>query len=233
MDSSGTDGSGRDDPSESAMLARTLRMNPPENEIPAAVPANSLLARTDNVAIALVGAHAYTTGLRFDLVIRLRHEPRGPLAYRVFDLLGSHPALDGSEERLLLGVEFADGRTVTNLRRPRFGGFSAEVDPDELSLSPMGGGGGGRSFDQSFWLTPLPPAGPLIVVCAWSAFDIPESRTELDGGAVVSAASEAAVLWPPSPPEDEGQFVPEDPRVPDGGWFARVNRAGRGPLSPG
>jgi hypothetical protein len=59
------------------MVAFARRMNPPANEIPMSVAISALLARTQDVAIALVGAQAYTFGLRFDLVIRLRQEPRG------------------------------------------------------------------------------------------------------------------------------------------------------------
>jgi hypothetical protein len=174
-------GSGRDEPSEERMLAFARRINPPENEIPAAVATSALLARTDDVAIALIGAHAYTFGLRFDLVIRLRHEPRGAMAHKACVLLSAYSGREASDERLLLGVEYADGRTATNFQSPGFRGVPVDDVPDEPSLSPMGGGGGGCSFDQSFWLMPLPPAGPLVVVCAWSAFDIPESRTVLDG----------------------------------------------------
>ena len=208
------------------MVDVARRMNPPENEIPAAVAISALLARTEDVAIALIGAQAYTFGLRFDLVIRLRQEPRDTMAHKLHGLMGGHPGLEDSDERLLLGVEYGDGRTATNLRSFGFRGMPADADPDEPVLSPMGGGGGGRSFDQSFWLTPLPPAGPLVVVCAWSALDIPESRTVLDGAAIVEAGSRAAVLWPPSPPWDEEPVEPPEPRVPEGGWFDRVTRRG-------
>jgi hypothetical protein len=125
-----------------------------------------------------------------------------------------------------LGVEYADGRTITNFPSGAFGGLSD--DPDKPSLSPTGGGGGGQSFDQSYWLTPLPPAGPLVVVCAWPAFDIPESRTIVDGVAIAAAGSRAVVLWPPSPPQDEEPFEPPPPRLPDGGWFSRVSRTAQG-----
>jgi hypothetical protein len=208
------------------MVAFARRLNPPENEMPAAVAISALVARTDGVAIALIGGHAYTFGLRFDLVIRLRQEPRGAMAHKLHGLLGGHPGLEDSDERLLLGVEYADGRAATNLRSPGFRGMPTDHDPEEPSLSPLGGGGGGRSFDQSFWLTPLPPTGPLVVVCAWSAFDIPESRTVLDGAAIVEAGSRAVVLWPSSLPGDEEPVEPPQPRVPGGGWFDRVNRRG-------
>jgi hypothetical protein len=46
-------------------------------------------------------------------------------------------------------------------------------------------------------LTPLPPAGPLLVVCAWSAVGIAESRTILDGTAIAEAGTRAVTLWAP------------------------------------
>ena len=113
------------------MLAFARRINPPENEIPAAVATSALLARTDDVAIALIGAHAYTFGLRFDLVIRLRHEPRGAMAHKAYVLLSAYSGREDSDERLLLGVHYADGRTATNFQSPGFRGVPANDDPDE------------------------------------------------------------------------------------------------------
>lgn len=197
------------------------RMQPPENEIPAAVAISTLLARTDEVAIGLIGAHAYTHGLRFNLAVRFRREPRGTMAQKSNALLNGYPGED-SAEPLLLGMEYADGRTVTNFQNPGFRGMPAAGDPAELSLSPTGGGGGGRSFDQSLWLTPLPPDGPLLVVCAWSAVGIAECRTILDGTAIAEAGSRAVTLWAPLPPEADEPFEPPVPRVPEGGWFAAV-----------
>ena len=209
------------------MLAITRRMNPPENEIPVSVPISTLLARTDDIAVALIGAQAYTSGLRFDLAIRLRNEPRGSMRHRTYAMLNAYRGGEETDEQFLLGVEYPDGRTTTNFARPGFDGIPAD-EPQKPSLAAMGGSGGGRSYDQSYWLTPLPPAGPLVVVCAWSAFDIIESRTVVDGAAIAAAGTRAVVLWPWSPSEDDGPFEPPAPRVPDGGWFDRVNRAGPG-----
>ena len=233
MQSHSASGSGPDEPSEERMLAINRRMNPPENEIPVVVPISTLLARTDTIAVALIGGHAYTDGLRFDLAVRLRQEPQGSMRHRSYVMLSPYAGSGDDDEQFLLGVEYADGRTATNFETLGFRGRPVDDDPEKPSLSPMGGGGGGRSFDQSFWLTPLPPAGPLLVVCAWSAFDIPETRTVVDGAAIADAGSRAVVLWQPSPPEDDEPFEPSMPRVPDGGWFDRVSRAGQvadGPL---
>jgi hypothetical protein len=232
MQSHSIGGPGGDESSAERMLAFARRMNPPENEIPVAVPISTLLARTDDIAIALIDVQAHTVGLRFDLAVRLRHEPRGSMRHKSYAMLNHYAGGEDADQQFLLGVEFADGRTVTNFGHPGFGATPPDEDPEKPSLSPMGGGGGGRSYDQSYWLTPLPPAGPLVVVCAWSAFDLPESRTVVDGAAIAEAGSRAVVLWPWSPPEEE-PFEPPTPRVPEGGWFDRVSRVGQvtdGPL---
>jgi hypothetical protein len=169
------DGPGSEGPSEDD-FALIRRMSPPENEIPAPVAISTLLARTDEVAIPLIAAQVFTNGVRFELAVRLRREPRGTMAQRSYALLNGFPVQD-SDESLLLGLEFADGRTVMNVPHPGFRALPTAGGPDEPMLSMAGGGGGGRSFDQSFWLTPLPPAGPLLVVCAWTAVGIGETRT--------------------------------------------------------
>lgn len=218
-------GSGRDEPSFARMLAAAPRMNPPENEIPAAVAIHALLARSDDVAIALIGGYAYTVGLRFELIIRLRREPHGSMVQKSELLLSTYAGRDDSDEQLLLGVEYADGRTATNFHSLGPPAMPTDDGPNKPFLSPTGGSGGGRSMDQWFWLTPLPPAGPLLVACAWSGLGIPESQTVLDGAAINEAGSRAMVLWPPLPTWVEQPVEPVEPRVPNGGWFDKVRRA--------
>jgi hypothetical protein len=225
---------GSDGPSDDESAAYAARMNAPENQIPVDVPISALLARTDDVAVALIGGHAYTSGFSFTVAVRFRQEPRGTMAQKSHAILSGYPAEDG-DELLLLGLEFADGRTATNLQHPGFGfGFAPGFgDRDRPVLTPMGGGGGGRSFDQSFWVAPLPPAGPLSVVCAWTAVDIPETTHTLDGTAIAEAGSRAVTLWPYERPPDQEANEPVLPKVPEGGWFAEVVRRLEGDRSAG
>jgi hypothetical protein len=60
--------SGGDGPDEE----RYRRMSAPDNELPVALPLNTVLARTGDVAVALLGLQVHTTGLAFDLAVRVR-----------------------------------------------------------------------------------------------------------------------------------------------------------------
>ncbi len=214
-----------DAPSAEFLEAWRRRTSAPENEVPTAVPVSEVLAATDDVAVALVGVLAYTTGWTFNLAVRLRTEPRGRLRHQVFGLMGgAHFGDTGTEERLLLGVEYADGRMATNLDRGWLpDGNTAEPDPEDLVLMPGGGGGGGRTYDHAVWMSPLPPDGPLVVVTAWEAFAMGETRIVLDGSAIGEAGRNARVLWPWEPEDEQPEDFDEAP-VPSTGWFAKAVR---------
>lgn len=222
-----------DHPSPAQVDAWQRRSGPPENEVPSPVPAAAILGRTDDVAVALLGMVAYSTGVGFTLAVRMRVEPR---SHRTYELISGHAYGDdeASPDRLLLGVEYADGRTATNLGGPWPPGSEwDDADVSQPVLSPSSGGGGGRSYDQTYFLSPLPPPGPLTVVCTWAAFDVPESRAVLDGESIATAGSRAVVLWPWEP-EQPGAHEPPEPRVPAAGWFAdAVRRRLTRPARPG
>jgi hypothetical protein len=187
------------------------RMNPPENEIPVAVPVDTVLARTGGAVIALIAVRAYTTGVAFDLAVRVRAWPdstRHGLSELVFD----HDRTGG---RLLLGVELSDGSRASNLE---FRG--PQPDSTGIVFQPSGGSGGHLSVDQSWWLSPLPPEGPLRFVVSCAGLGIEETTTELDGTALHRAADRVVTLWPWTSPDlgERLQAPPED--LPDDSWFA-------------
>ncbi len=183
------------------------RTSPPENELPVAVPLDAVLARTGDVAVALLGLQVYSTGLSFTLVARIR-----PGAADRTDLDGLLWGHHRGRSGLLLGVELADGRRATNLDGP---------GADELVFTQGAGSGGPTSADQQWWLNPLPPDGPLGFVVRCDPLGIAESRVELDGAAIRRAAEDVVVLWPWEPPAQPDRPVPEPPDVPPDSWFAR------------
>jgi hypothetical protein len=188
------------------------RISPPENEIPVGLAVDTVLARTDDAAIALLAAHVYTTGVSFGLAVRVRAWPRST-RHGLSELVFGHESPAG---RLLLGVELADGRRASNLevRGP-------QPDSTDMVFLASGGSGGQLSVDQSWWLSPLPPEGPVRFVVSCDGLGIEETTTEVDGTALHRAAERVVTLWPWTPP-DLGERPPPPPDdLPDDSWFAR------------
>lgn len=178
-------------------------LGPPANELGVPVPLRVLLARTDDVALALLDVAAFSTGLEFRMEVRLRthDELIDPFGMRM------HHQRRGVEELpdevLRFGFELADGRRVTNIGH--FPGF--EDRPEGPILIQRGGGGGGRSWSFGYWLWPLPPAGTLTVVVEWPSRAIELTRVELDAESLLAAAAQSEQLWPGSEPAGGGGFV--------------------------
>jgi hypothetical protein len=168
---------------------------PPGNILGTALPLQLVLARTDAVAVAVQRATAYPTGVESMVSVRRRGKGRTALEEPP---LGFHHELGGKlmDDVLRFGVQFSDGRKATSL-----GGFPRPHDkePSHPVLTPCGGGGGGSRWDFGFWLYPLPPPGPLALVCEWPSEGVPLTRVEIDASLIREAAENANELW-----EDEG-----------------------------
>jgi hypothetical protein len=166
--------------------------------LPGVAPLALLLARTDNTVVGLTDVRGYPNGFAF--LLRLRWDHIADLDEEVpwpFPTSGSPDPLEGEplpDALLRFGVQFADGRKVTNLDQYPF--VPEELPPDQPVLVEGVGGEGGRLGRGALWdlelaIQPLPPPGPLAFVCAWPARGIPEARTEVDAGLVLDAAAAA------------------------------------------
>jgi hypothetical protein len=197
------------------------RMSPPENEFPAGVGLTVLLGRTNDAAVGITQIEAFSTGFQFTLAVRLRQARPELLHGGLFMLVSSrvHPGIEiPLEDRLLLGLEYPDGHRASTLQDMRMLGPSAVAEGQDLVLAQQHGGGGEQSVDQTYWVSPLPPEGPVTFVLAWPAFGMPESRVLLDGAAIRTAADRSQVLWPPQPAMEPPE--PPSPPRPSSGWFA-------------
>lgn len=183
----------------------------PRNEVPTLVPSEHVIARTDEVAVRIAAPRVYSSGveLRFEAWVRRPSDVRTNLH--------GGPRPDGKQ--FLLGVEFADGRTATNQQRRQF-----DLSEDQPALMPGSGSSGNGTSSAQFYLTPLPPNGPLALVVAWPAFGITETRIELDGSAIRDAAQRVLTLWPDAHEEKPVTEPPKPPEYEPGGWFD-TNRA--------
>jgi len=154
--------------------------DPPAAELGKVGASALLLARTEVVAVAVMSISAFREG--FELWIEARFRHRG--------LALQHTA---DEESLHVGVQFADGRKVANVGSVPDPAGSVTAG---LTLSPRSFGGGHWQKNRTYWVSPLPPPGPLAFVCEWAAFGIPESRVEVDAQLILDAAAGSIQLWP-------------------------------------
>jgi hypothetical protein len=176
-------------------------IGPPENELGVAVPLRSVLFRSGDLAIALVGVVAFSNGIELQIVMRRRELPTEPDSMH-FHMRSRHGRSgELAPEVFRFGVEYPDGRKATNLGHPFPVGAEEPTGP---VLMERGGGGGGRSWNFGYWLWPLPPPGPLRVVVEWPVEGVPLTDIELDGTLLTSAAAEVDVLWPDGGPSSGG-----------------------------
>jgi len=197
---------GADEPPEPP---QPVWMGPPDDVLPGVVPVELVLARSESTVVLLTGVRAFPTGLQMNLAVRVRGgAARHDLHSEVFDGPYHHGMeAEWQQRRLKWGFEFADGRRATSVdpwpqppnqdhRRPH----DPEDwlwEPDHPVLTGGGGGGGSRAVDRDYWLWPLPPPGPLRVVCQWLDQGIDLTVQDLDATPFLEAAGRAQPVWPP------------------------------------
>lgn len=196
-------------------VAAVRRRHRPENELPVSVAVDAVLAEGEGLVVALTGVRVFSSLLELRLVAMTRARSSGQGSRLSGALLGHSDARD----RLLLGVEYADGRVGDNFSRSGAATDPA-LDAESPVLIPGGGHGGDRSADLSYYLSPLPPPGRFRIIAAWPGRGLPEGITELSADPLVGAAGRIRVLWEPPDPE-ESPGPPPPPELPPGGWFDR------------
>jgi len=180
----------------------------PEAALPGVVAAELVLARAPDAAVAVIGLSAYPAGFEFSICAVLREDRRRPwpdwVMHHTPDEFRNEALPD---EFLRVGVQFSDGRAATNAGPGPF--WSLEVEPTGPLLLPDGGGGSARRHDMTYWVWPLPPPGPVTLVCEWPAFRIDESRADIDAQLILDAAARATQIWPESddPENDQASAV--------------------------
>lgn len=162
----------------------------PETVLPGLAAFSQILARTDEVVVALSGVRAYPNGFEFTTSVHVREPLRGREAFGHHGFLRRFAGDDLPADFLRLGLRFADGTILTNLGTEPTDEF--DTGP---RLLPEGGHGGMQEFQQRYWVWPLPPVGRFAVVCEWPARGIPETTTELPSSLILDAAARAVPLF--------------------------------------
>jgi hypothetical protein len=172
---------------------------------PGLCPLSVVLGRSVTTAVLIQGARACPTGVVLRLVVHLRERGREARRRVMNELDVTHgrgqPAPFLPAGGLRWGVELADGRRVTTA--DDYEPWSAQPDewhpgwvPDRPVLQGLGRPTRwGGAWSRDVWLWPLPPPGPLRMVCAWPDRGILETSTTVDAGPIRRAADQAVPLW--------------------------------------
>jgi len=191
-----------------------LPWRPPLTEIPVRVSVAGVVNRTPDVVIWMNQARVYTTGVVFGFELRMR-DARGAGSVGSVAGFGGHQHDGGGP--LLVGFEWSDGATSTNLPEPHnnAGGLSLE-----------GASSGGSQASLRLGLDHLPPPGPFQLITAWPSRGLPEHIVTLDATPLSHAVQAVEVLWddapgtPHQPPQQTDGRPPAVPTAPAVGWFA-------------
>jgi hypothetical protein len=167
-----------------------------EDVVPRLVAVERVLAQTEDAAIAMSGLWCYPNGFEFGIDVVLRKPDRRG---RLLSAMQMHHMLEAGDpippEVLRVGLQWSDGTRLTNLPRSS-GAWPRGKGPDGPIMLPGGRGGGNRSHNYQFWVWPLPPPGPMTVVCEWPHFHIGQTETTIDAQVILDAAARAVPLWP-------------------------------------
>ncbi|HJU36580.1 MAG TPA: hypothetical protein VJ716_04070 [Gaiellaceae bacterium] len=189
-------GDDREPPDETAQPAW---LGPPEGEVGVATSLTVVVGRSEQAAVALAHATSFSTGVTLSFVAQARD--LGPRTVQTL-FQEQHPYGPAAEDLpdgfLRLGVELPGGAKASNIGGRR---LFVKDEPDEPVFVHRGGGSGSGGRDRltmshDYWVWPLPQPGTIYVSCEWPLVGIPLSTVEVDGAALVEAASRVVHLWP-------------------------------------
>lgn len=165
----------------------------PRGVLPCAVPIGKVIARNEKAAIGVAGGLAYTTGFELTFYVFAPEAAPGlePFDRRILAEGGLPPGL------LRVGLEYSDGVKLTSTSPRR---WPEEVEAGEEgagpTMMPRRGSGWDNEWHRDFWCWPLPPPGPLQLVCEWPEMEIVLTRREIDAAPILDAASRAEEIFP-------------------------------------
>lgn len=158
------------------------RLLPPTDEVPVVLPLSLVLGRSDTVAVFLVHATVYSTGVSWALWTHGRgeHPP-------FFPTMAAHAERMGLPVATLphLTMTFDDGRSSVTV--DQFGSRTgAERQPDEVVVVVNGGNGNNDLLRRDLWLTPR-PTGSVTIDFAWPEHGLDATRHIVAVPSVVSS----------------------------------------------
>ena len=166
---------------------RSAATGPALDEVGVLALGEFVLARTDEVAVALRSITAFSDGLVLSVAVLFADEQKAE------DLAWSLQDYGRSPGRFRLGLAYADGARATTGQRDS---PDVEVPGDSTPLLVLlGSTPAPLLWTGEYWLHPLPPPGTLVLGCRWPDRRIAETAVELYADPLLAAAEGSGPIW--------------------------------------
>jgi hypothetical protein len=156
-----------------------------ERDVPVSVPVDGLVWHGERAALGIGGVSAVPNGFSFTVHLRWRDRDPDRAARRVAGRR-RHDVRGGGEVAVTVG--WPDGGWCAPTDEP-------PADDTAPRIVEDGGSSTDDAADMRFWVSPLPPPGPVTLVLGWPAEMDTDLRIELDGQRLRDAGARSARPW--------------------------------------
>ncbi len=162
---------------------------PEPSELGHPVAISFVLARTRRISVGVTAFSSYSNGFAFNMPVAFRDPRDGINLSRdvssrwTAGLHGERPHLSNP---FSLRLEFSDGTTAESGR-----GYGEKV---ARLLNCLGASGGSTDWKWDWFVSPLPPRGPITFVFEWPEFDLHGRYVVTSSSKIVSSARKSQRL---------------------------------------
>jgi hypothetical protein len=166
--------------------ARQPHAGPAQDEIGTLAMSGFVLARSNDVTVAIGGISAYSDGLLIHVVVLFADEQKREQLDWSLQEYGRSPG------RFRLGVVLPNGARATT--------GSGDAPPLESPtegavLTLQRSAAGVLRWEGDYWLWPLPTPGSLVLGCRWRDRAIDETLVSLETEGLLAAAESSRPVW--------------------------------------
>jgi len=170
-----------------------LRHWPPDNQMPAILPTQQILGRSESVTVVLREVVVYTTGLNFYVTARGRPGLHPSFMASVPEIAKRMGIPEASSTPAHIEVIYEDGTTAVDMSSRELLARLDEV-ADKPVLRDSTGSGKPDSMDYQYWLTPAPTEG-ITIRFEWPDQGLTQTTFRIDAAELQRAVGQAIELW--------------------------------------